>query len=400
MKHEVNLGTTNASKDLSGLRVAIVQPVLPKYRVPFFDLLARSTGIELTVLCDMHPSGSLKSTPPTNAFRAEHYPVRELGPFSSHAAAWDSVTKRCFDVAVIGWNLRILQLVPSLLRARASGRPVLLWGHGFSRKERAATQIARNSLVGLANGVVLYSNTVRNRLITSGVPASKIWVAQNAIDQSAVRVAAEAWGDNPSLMREWQREHGIQQGELVVFISRVERDKRVDLLVDAFSRLVRRRPRARLAIIGGGSMIDSVRADVEARGLSDRVTFTGPIYDEDQLAPWCLSAGCFAYPEAIGLSIYHGLGYGLPIVTSDDIASHGPEIESLEPGVNGLLYCHRDMDDFADAMDRVLSDPAGRAEWRRRSLDTVSRPGGFNLESMVLGYADALRACASSFRRG
>jgi glycosyltransferase involved in cell wall biosynthesis len=400
MEHTINLGMTDASMGIAGLRVAVVQPVLPKYRVPFFDLLARSTGIELTVLCDMHPAGSLKSTPPTDAFRAEHYPVRELGPFSSHPAVWDAVTDRRFDVAVLGWNLRIPQLVPSLLRARASRRPVLLWGHGFSRSERMVTRTTRNSLVGLANGVVLYSTAARNRLIASGIPASKIWVAQNAIDQSAVRAASKAWSDDRSRMEAWQREQGVEQGELVVFISRIERDKRVDLLVDAFSRLARRRPRTRLAIIGGGSMVESVRADVAARGLSDRVTFTGPVYEEEQLAPWCLSAGCFAYPEAIGLSIYHGLGYGLPIITSDDIASHNPEIESLEPGVNGLLYRHRDMDDFADAMDRVLSNPEGRAEWRRRSLDTVSRPGGFNLETMARGYADALRASASCLRRG
>jgi glycosyltransferase involved in cell wall biosynthesis len=154
----------------------------------------------------------------------------------------------------------------------------------------------------------------------------------------------------------------------------------------------------RLAIIGGGSMLDAAKADVQARGLADRVTFTGPIYEEDELAPWCLSAGCFAYPEAIGLSIYHGLGYGLPIITSDDIASHNPEIESLQPGINGLLYRHRDMDAFAAAMDGVLSDPAGRAEWRRRALDTVRRPGGFNIETMARGYADALRRCARRLR--
>ena len=76
------------------------------------------------------------------------------------------------------------------------------------------------------------------------------------------------------------------------------------------------------------------------------------------------------------------------------------EIEFLPPRGNGLLYRHRDMDSFAQAMDQVLSNPTERVKWRQRSLDTVSRPGGFNLETMVSGYADALRACATSVRRG
>ena len=77
-----------------------------------------------------------------------------------------------------------------------------------------------------------------------------------------------------------------------------------------------------------------------------------------------------------------------------------PEIEFLSPRGNGLPYRHRDMDSFAQAMDHVLSNLAERVMWRQRSLDTVSRPGGFNLETMVSGYADALRACATSVRRG
>ena len=390
----------SATTSIAGLRVAIVQPVLPTYRVPFFDLLARNTGIKLSILCDMHPTGSLKSAAPTDQFCAEHHPARDIGAFCSHPAFLTAVSDARFDVAILGWNLRMLQLVPSLLRARAGGRPTLLWGHGFSRSERAITRTMRNSLVGLSNGVILYSNAAKQKLQSNGIAASKIWVAQNAIDQSSVIAATASWTADPKRLAAWQRDHAITDGELIVFISRVEPDKRVDLLLDAFQQLADRRAKTKLVIIGGGSMLEQVRADVATRGLAERVCITGPIYDEDQIAPWCLSAGCFAYPEAIGLSIYHGLGYGLPIITSDNIASHNPEIESLQPGVNGVLYRHRDMDSFAQAMDQVLSNPAERVKWRQRSLDTVSRPGGFNLETMVSGYADALRACATSIRRG
>ena len=61
-------------RSIAGARVAIVHPLLAHYRVPVFDLLARSTGIDLTVICDMHPTGSLKGAPPTEAFRCEHAP--------------------------------------------------------------------------------------------------------------------------------------------------------------------------------------------------------------------------------------------------------------------------------------------------------------------------------------
>lgn len=384
---------------LDGVRVAVVQPLLPKYRVPFFDLLARRTGVRLTVLCDMKPRGSLQSMSPTEAFEAEHWPARDIGPFHSHPAIWHAVTATKFDVAVLGWNLRYLQLVPGLLRARLGRRPTLLWGHGFSRAEHRVKRAVRDAVIGLTDGMILYGHATRRRLAAAGVCESKLFVAQNAIDQSAIEQAIRSWRSEPGRLEAWQRQEGLRDGEVVAFVSRVEPDKRVEFLLEAFARLAARMPDVTLAIIGGGSRLDAAKTMARSLGLAERVRFTGPIYQEEQLAPWLLTAGCFAYPEAIGLSIYHGFGYGLPVVTSDDIASHNPEIESLEPGVNGILYAHRDVEAFASAVGRVIADAASRDLWRRGAIDTVHRPGGFNLETMVQGYAEALRSAVAG-RRG
>ncbi len=387
--------TAQSSTSLRGLRVAVVQPVLPRYRVPFFDLLARRTGIELTVLCDMHPSGSLRSDRPTDAFRAEHWPLKSRGPFIDHPAILEAARSRRFDLAVLGWNMRMLQLVPALLTGASARRPVLLWGHGFSKSERSLKRSARDALVRLSSGVIVYGSQTQRRLLESGLPPGKVHLAQNAIDQSEIRAATAEWIKGAGMLEDWQRRQGIVPGELIVFISRMEPDKRADLLVEAFARLAPCRPGLKLALIGGGSCLPAITSKVNELGIADRVRLTGPLYEERLIAPWCLSAGCFAYPEAIGLSVYHAFGYGLPVVTSDDLASHNPEVESIVPGRNGMLYRHRDIVSFADALNDVLSNPARREEWRNAALATVNRAGGFSLETMVSGYAEALAATAS-----
>lgn len=384
------------STNLRGLRVAIVQPVLPRYRVPFFDLLARRTGMKLTILCDMAPSGSLTSAMPAPTFSAEHHRARSAGPFMSHPAFLTAATSSRFDIAVLGWNMRIVELVPALVAGKAIGKPIMLWGHGFSKSEHPAKVRARDSLVSLSAGVIVYGGRTKERLIVSGIADNKVHLAQNAIDQSEITAATARWTTDPYRLAAWQRLHNITPGELTIFISRIEPDKRTDLLVEAFARIADRRPAARLAIIGGGSDLQRLVAQIDSLGLTDRVHLTGPLYDEDAIAPWCLSAGCFAYPEAIGLSIYHAFGYGLPVVTSDNLESHNPEIESLRPGENGLFYRHRDSEDFADCVETVLSDSATRARWRERAIETVRGVGGFNLETMTEGYARALSAAANS----
>ena len=373
---------------LVGARVAIVQPLLPKYRVPVYDLLARSTGIELTILCDTDPKGSLKGAPPTDAFSCEHAPQRDLGPFIDHPAMLRAALSPRWDAVVLTWNVRLIQLVPALLACRARGKASVLWGHGYSKHESIARGLLRRRVVPLADSTLLYGRVEQRRLEDAGF--RRVYVAPNAIDQAPIRAASDAWTASPDRLAEWQRRERLTDGRVVAFISRVEPDKRVDLLLEAFRIALRSAPDLTLAVIGGGSALGKAK-DLAARlAIEDRVRFTGPLYDETAIAPWCLSSGCFAYPEAIGLSIQHALGYGLPVVTSDDIPSHNPEIEALRPGENGLLYRHRDPESFAECILETITGRRSRKEWSDAARATVASPDGICLEAMVSGFAQAI----------
>jgi glycosyltransferase involved in cell wall biosynthesis len=370
--------------------VAIVHPLLAHYRVPVFDLLARSTGIDLTVICDMHPTGSLKGAQPTAAFRCEHAPQHMLGPMISHPAMLAAATSGRFDAVVLTWNVRLIELIPALLACRARGTASVLWGHGYSKSDSVMRRALRRQMVSLADATLLYGRMEQERLRAAGY--KRTFVAPNAIDQSAIAAATVEWTADKARLRSWQKERGIEDGRLVVFISRIEPDKRVDLLLDAFRIAQQQDPGMRLAIIGGGSGLESARAYAAELGIASSTTFTGPIYEERDIAPWCLSAGCFAYPEAIGLSIQHAFGYGLPVVTSDCLASHNPEIEALEPGINGLFYEHANPMSFASNIVELLSGNRQRNQWSTAARATVSTPAGVCIEAMVGGFVQGLSA--------
>ena len=377
-------------RSIAGARVAIVHPLLAHYRVPVFDLLARSTGIDLTVICDMHPTGSLKGAQPTAAFRCEHAPQHMLGPMISHPAMLAAATSGRFDAVVLTWNVRLIELIPALLACRARGTASVLWGHGYSKSDSVMRRALRRQMVSLADATLLYGRMEQERLRAAGY--KRTFVAPNAIDQSAIAAATVEWTADKARLRSWQKERGIEDGRLVVFISRIEPDKRVDLLLDAFRIAQQQDPGMRLAIIGGGSGLESARAYAAELGIASSTTFTGPIYEERDIAPWCLSAGCFAYPEAIGLSIQHAFGYGLPVVTSDCLASHNPEIEALEPGINGLFYEHANPMSFASNIVELLSGNRQRNQWSTAARATVSTPAGVCIEAMVGGFVQGLSA--------
>jgi glycosyltransferase involved in cell wall biosynthesis len=47
---------------------------------------------------------------------------------------------------------------------------------------------------------------------------------------------------------------------------------------------------------------------------------------------------------------------------------------------------------FAEAIERVIADPQARARFRQAALATIHRPGGFTIDTMARGFADAIAA--------
>ena len=87
----------------------------------------------------------------------------------------------------------------------------------------------------------------------------------------------------------------------------------------------------------------------------------------------------------------HAFGYGLLFLTSDDISGHGPEINAIRHGENGLLYKDGDSGDLG----RKLVEFA-QSDERRRQLSDAARasvgPDGWCIDRMVDGFIECITA--------
>jgi len=375
----------------------VLQPLVPRYRVPVFELLAQQEGIDLEVWAGTGDKGSsLDAVHPDGAFCFVPAPQSRTGPFISQPAQLEAVSSGKFDVVILSWNARYLQIGKALRAARKAGVRTIIWGHGYSKRESWLRRFNRDRFLRGADACLVYNETAAKKLIARGHPREKVFVAMNAIDQTSIAAARQHWLERPDELKAFQREHGlaIPQGsdrpDVVLFVSRLEPDKRLDLLLEAFAQVVRSRPDARLVIIGRGPEQAKLEALATSLGIADAVRFTGAIYEENQLAPWFLSASVFAYPVAIGLSILHAFGYGVPVVTSDDIPAHNPEIEALRSGENGTLYRDGDTSDFAASILRLLEHADEHKQMSAGALATVTGEQGINIPRMVQGFVDAI----------
>lgn len=374
------------------MNVLFVQPALPQYRVPFFAELQRRAGLSVEVWSDHHHP-LYPFCDPGGAFTAVHHPEVQCGPFVSQPAILRAVRSPSADVIVLSWNTRYLELVPGLALARGLGRRVVLWGHGYSKRHSAWKHHTRNLIGRLARACVTYSEPTRQRLIAEGLSPRATFAAPNALDGAPLARERQSWLANPDQLRQLRAEFGLGD-RFLLFVSRLEPDKRVELLVEAFARVARRCSDVQLVIVGGGSQTPSLQALAQHLDIAPRLRWLGPIYDEHVLGGVFCAASAFVYPVAVGLSILHALNYGLPVITSDDATSHNPEFDVLVPEHNSVLYRHEDIDDLARQIERVLDDGALRAKLCAGALASVSGPNGRTLANMVDGMSAALRFAA------
>ncbi|TVQ51021.1 MAG: glycosyltransferase family 1 protein [Phycisphaerales bacterium] len=389
----------NSPPDSATIRVIIQQYNLFRYRIPVYQELTKRPGIELKVL--YANTGQTGMAEP-DRFDATITPTRTLRlgrhTFFWHSAQWKSVSPKVADVVILSWDLHYLSLLPSLLKARLRGVPTILWGHGYSKNERGWRRTMRNAVARLATAVLFYEDVTAQRFIDEGWPKDRVHVALNSLDLKPIQAARESWTATPDRLDAFKRQHGLEEGPVILFVSRFREDNRTDMLIEAASRLREDFPSLRVVLIGDGPDRERLVSFARDGGVEKHVVFAGAIFDEQEIAPWFLSSDVFCYPVNIGLSILHAFGYGIPVVTSDRREAQNPEIIALESGVNGMVYEHGKIDSMVEVLRNLLAHPDRCAEMGREARRTVEER--FNTESMVDGMEGAIRYAYAAASRG
>ncbi len=205
------------------------------------------------------------------------------------------------------------------------------------------------------------SNAVRlNLLARHGVPASRITVVHDFIP--AGDFPAHPNGATPSVLALMTR-IGVPQGAAVVgVVATVEWRKGADLFA-ALARLLppvdaNGRP-IHLVWVGGGQAADmaQLRFDVITASLAGRVHIVGPTERTADWYPIFTVLALLSREDPFPLVCLEAAASGVPTVCFAD-AGGMPEFVETDAGV---VVPFLDLPAFADALRRVLDDPALRA---------------------------------------
>jgi 1,2-diacylglycerol 3-alpha-glucosyltransferase len=183
--------------------------------------------------------------------------------------------------------------------------------------------------------------------------------------------------------------YGIDpQRKVFFFVGRVDKEKRLDVLLQAFKHL--ERDDVQLVIGGKGAALGQMEALARKLGLGPKVHFTGFIPNED--LPGVLnSIDVFVMPseaELLSISSLEAMACKRPMLVARAVAL--PEL--VDEGVNGLMFRPGDVADAVRCLT-WFADQSGR--WKAMGANSLKKVQPHNLGNMVSRYEELYAALLS-----
>lgn len=226
-----------------------------------------------------------------------------------------------------------------------------------------------------ATGIVAISQGVATDLAKiTHLPVERITVIHNPVNHPDIHVKAREPVDC-----EWLEDSGLR---VVVTVARLERQKNVALLIEAFSRL--EGDDLRLLIIGDGSEREELARLTNELGLEDRVKFTGAVSNPYKYMVRCDLFVLSSLYEGLGNVVVEALALKLPVVSTD--CPSGPA-EILEYGKFGTLVKTGDVAALADGIKAALADYGSMVAKTEDAQASLVR---FTPETAVASYLELL----------
>lgn len=260
----------------------------------------------------------------------------------------------------------VLNGLPALWAARRRRLPLVYevrslwedaavdWGRARAGDLRyRASRALETYVLRRADAIATICEGLKGEIRGRGIPTDRVTVVPNAVN-------AEQFTADRQLDVDLQRSLGLEGRTVLGFIGSFFAFEGLDLLLEALSRLVRRRSDVKLLLVGGGPEKDRLVAQAAALGLNDAVVFTGRVPHEDVRRYYDLVT-VFVYPRrhmrltdlVTPLKPLEAMAQG-SIVVASDVGGHR---ELLIDGERGFLFKADDAEALAAKLAQVISRP-------------------------------------------
>jgi glycosyltransferase involved in cell wall biosynthesis len=259
--------------------------------------------------------------------------------------------------------------------------PLVVHFHGFDASRLLRQEFYRRAYRPLfreAAAVVVPSHFLAERLRAAGCPPGKLQVHPCGVDLAG-------------------RDPVPGEPGRVLAVGRLVAKKGPDRTLRAFARVRERCPRARLRMVGEGPLRPLCEAEIERLGLHGAVDLLGARSEEEVREEFARAALFVQHSqeaddgdcEGLPVGILEAMAAGLPVVST----RHSGIPEAVIAGESGWLVGEGDESGMAEAMLRLLTDPAEAARLGANARQRVA--ARYTMEQSLAGLRGILEGVAS-----
>jgi glycosyltransferase involved in cell wall biosynthesis len=369
-------------------KVAVIYKYVPEYRFDFFNLARERLAeedIEFLLLYgqpgrfDAQKGDSVELPWATKISSV----IWVIGKWELY---WQPVLEYLHDVDLVIVEQANKLLVNYVLQAQnlLGIRKLAFWGHGRNlqaKKVDTLSEWIKRKLSTKAHWWFAYDDVSARYVESLGYPHDRITSVQNAIDTRFLSRAYQSL-TSADISRVCQQ-LDIRSQYVCIYAGGMYPDKRLSFLLDSLNLIRKQIPDFEMILIGSG--VDA-RLVEDFAGLHSWVHYIGPKFKLRKI-PYFAISKLLLNPGVVGLGILDSFALETPLITTN-IPNHGPEIEYLENGINGIMVQEsRNPQAYANAVIDLLNDESGR----QRLIENCRKAREkYTVENMVENFLNGI----------
>ena len=241
-----------------------------------------------------------------------------------------------------------------------------------------------------ATEVIVNSNYMKNHVQgLFGLPFDKINVIPNGINLTNFNGVDRDY--------DFRRQYAMDNEKIILYVGRLVYEKGVQHLISAMPKILENYHDAKLIIAGKGGMLDELKGQAEAMGLSNKVYFTGYL-NSKQVQKMYKCADVAVFPstyEPFGIVALEAMLAGVPTVVSDI----GGLNEIVDHGVNGMKSYAGNSNSIAESVISLLYDKQLATNISKKAKQKVKEEFNWNKIAQDTHYIYEQAICKTMSQR-
>lgn len=288
---------------------------------------------------------------------------------------WQSSTVRHafknYKKVLMSGNLYSVSTWVLLIILRLLKKKAYLWSHGWYGRENKIKTLMKKMFFSLPDKTFVYGLYAKNLMIENGILSHKIECIYNSLDYSVQRKIRDRLHNSNIYI-----DHFKNRFPVLIYIGRIQKVKKINLLFDAIVELKKRGKEYNLVLIGKEdvdvNILKTLRGDPQ--NTLENIWMYGECYNENEIGELLYNADICISPGNVGLTAIHSLVYGTPVITHDNKTNQMPEFEAIKKNLSGLFFAENSATDLADKIEEWIQFSRGnRDKIRKNCFEVIDR---------------------------